>query len=270
MGQQDTIFRIRNKAFGITLFLATAAVAFPSRGTSEQAAAMPNVAEQYLLAAANQDRAAHGLPPLHRDPILAQAALYHARQMAAHAEISHQFPGEPDLSVRGARAGAHFSLITENVAEAADSTMIHDLWMHSKGHRANLLDPNVDSVGISVVARDHQFFAVEDFASTVKSLSFNEQELTVAVLLEQSGLQVGGKGISVEDARRTCSMSTGYAGHRQPWFIMRYTAGRLSELPSQLQSRLNSGKYHEAVVGACVSTDSGPFTAYNIAVLLYP
>lgn len=270
MWQQDTIFRTRRKTFGITLFLVTAAAAFPPSATTEQGATGPNVAEQYLLAAANQDRAARGLPPLHRDPVLAQAALYHARQMAAHANISHQFPGEPDLSVRGASAGAHFSLITENVAEAPDSTMIHELWMHSKGHRENLLDPNVDSVGISVVVRNHEFFAVEDFASTVKSLSFNEQETTVASLLEQSGLQVDGKSISVEDARRTCSMSTGYAGHRRPWFIMRYTAGRLSELPSQLQSRLNSGKYREAAVGACISTDSGPFTAYNIAVLLYP
>ena len=269
MMQQGTTFKIRSKAFGISLFLVVAAVVSPIRATPEQAA-QPNVAEQYLLAAANLDRAARGLPPLHRDPVLAQAALYHARQMAAHANISHQFPGEPDLSIRGANAGAHFSLITENVAEAPDSTMIHDLWMRSKGHRENLLDPNVDSVGISVVVRDHQFFAVEDFARTVKSLSFNEQEMTVAGLLEQSGLQVDGKGINVQDARRTCSMSTGYAGRRQPWFIMRYTAGRLSELPSQLQSRLNSGKYHEAVVGACVSTDSGPFTAYNIAVLLYP
>lgn len=269
MRQQAAIIKIRNKAFGITLFLATVAAGFPLRAASEQAV-RPNVAEQYLLAAANQDRAAHGLPPLHRDPVLAEAALYHARQMAAHAGISHQFPGESDLSARGARAGAHFSLITENVAEAPDSAMIHDLWMHSKGHRENLLDPNVDSVGISVVARDHQFFAVEDFARTVKPLSFNEQEMTVATLLEQSGLQIGGKGIRVEDARRTCSMPTGYAGRRQPWFIMRYTAGRLTELPSQLQSRLNSGKYHQAAVGACVSTDSGPFTAYNIAVLLYP
>ena len=270
MWPQDTTFRIRRKTFGIIVFLVTAVAAFPPRATTEQGATAPNVAEQYLLAAANQDRAARGLQPLHRDPVLAQAALYHARQMAAHENISHQFPGEPDLSVRGARVGARFSLITENVAEAPDSAMIHELWMHSKGHRENLLDPNVDSVGISVVARNHQFFAVEDFAHTVKPLSFNEQETTVASLLEQSGLQVDGKYISVEDARRTCSMSTGYAGHRRPWFIMRYTAGRLSELPSELQSRLNSGKYHEAAVGACVSSDSGPFSAYNIAVLLYP
>ena len=270
MRHQNQIYRIRRKTLGITLLFATAVAILPSRAASEQGVSAPNVAEQYLLAAANQDRAARGLPPLHRDPVLAQAAYYHARQMAAHEEISHQFPGEPDLSARGANAGAHFSLITENVAEAPDAAEVHDLWMHSKGHRENLLDPHVDSVGISVIFRDHQFFAVEDFASTVKLLSFNEQESTVAALLEQSGLQLGGRGITVEDARRTCSMSTGYAGHRQPWFIMRYTASRLNELPSQLQSRLNTGKYHEAVVGACLSTDSGPFTAYNIAVLLYP
>ena len=230
----------------------------------------PNLAEQYLLAAANQDRAARGLQPLRFDPILAQAARFHARQMAAHEGISHQFPGEPELSSRGASVGAHFSLITENVAEAPESTMIHDLWMHSKGHRANLLDPNVEVVGISVVVRDHQFYAVEDFANTVDTLSFNQQETTVAGLLAHSGVQIANNPRTIEDARRTCSMPTGYAGARKPWFIMRYTADHLTELPTELQTRLSTGKYHQAVVGACTSTDSGSFTAYNIAVLLYP
>ena len=41
-------------------------------------------------------------------------------------------------------------------------------------------------------------------------------------------------------------------------------------IPSQLKSRLTSGKYHQAVVGACPATRKGSFTAYNIAVLLYP
>ncbi|MCU1223897.1 MAG: SCP-like extracellular protein [Edaphobacter sp.] len=255
--------RIRN-AFRIIFLLAVASL--PSL-----ASIAPNVAEQYLLAAANQDRAARNLPLLHFDPILAQAAFYHAHQMAAHANISHQFPGEPELSARGASVGAHFSLITENVGEAPDSTMIHGLWMQSKGHRENLLDPNVDAVGISVVVRNHQLYAVEDFASTVKPLDLNEQESTVANILAQSGLQIANNtSVSVEDARRTCTMSTGYAGNRQPWYIIRYNADKLSELPSQLQSHLNSGTYHQAAVGACISTDSGSFTAYGVAVLLYP
>jgi uncharacterized protein YkwD len=261
--------KINNNALQAFVLIAASTFCLPTFASSSSTST-PNIAEQYLLAAANQDRAARGIRPLRFDPTLAQAALFHARQMAAHEGISHQFPGEPELSTRGARAGAHFSLITENVAEAPESTMIHDLWMHSKGHRANLLDPNVEVVGISVVVRDHQFYAVEDFANTVESLSFNQQEATVADLLSQSGLQIANSPRTIEDARRTCSMSTGYAGTRKPWFIMRYTADHLSELPSQLQSRLSTGKYHQAVVGACTATDSGPFTAYNIAVLLYP
>lgn len=225
------------------------------------------VAEQYLLVAANQDRAAQGLPALHLSPVLSQASAFHAEQMAAHAAISHQFPDEPGLATRGANAGVHFSLITENVGEAPTSVIIHNLWMHSPGHRANLLDPNVNSIGIAIVTRDNQLYAVEDFASTVETLSLNQQEHTVASVLSQSGMRVTD---TTTDARQTCAMSTGYAGSRQPWFIMRYTASTLTELPTQLKTRLTSGKYHQAVVGACSDTRNGPFTAYNIAVLLYP
>jgi len=230
-----------------------------------------NVAEQFLLTAANQDRTARGLQPLRLDPTLAQAALAHAREMASHRDISHQFPGEPKLSERGASAGARFSLISENVAEAPIATMIHDLWMRSKGHRENLLDPKVDAVGIAVIMRDHEYYAVEDFADLVQPLSFNAQESAVASLLAKSGMEIAnGKVMSEQDARQTCSMSTGYAGSRQPWYIMRYTAQSVTELPAQLMSRLSSGKYHQAVVGACSEGASAPFASYNIAVLLYP
>src|SRR5580704_5564044 len=225
------------------------------------------VAEQYLLAAANEARATEGLSPVRLDPVLSEASALHAREMANHAEISHQFEGEPELATRGANAGARFSLISENVGEAPSSVIIHDLWMHSPGHRANLLDPNVDSIGIAIVTRNNQLYAVEDFASTVKILTLNQQEHTVAGVIAQSGMRVAE---TTDDARQTCTMSTGYTGSHQPWFIMRYTAASLNAIPSQLMSRLTSGKYHQAVVGACPATRKSSFTAYTIAVLLYP
>jgi Cysteine-rich secretory protein family len=231
----------------------------------------PTVAEQYLLAAANLDRAQRGLPVLTLNPELAEAARTHAREMANHGDISHQFDGEPDLTERGATAGVHFSLITENVAEASDPVMMHDLWMNSEGHRENLLDPEVNSVGISIIFHDHQYYAVEDFADTVVTRSFDDQESAVENLITDSGLQIADeKSVTAEEARKTCSMDTGFAGHTHPWYIMRYTADKLTELPPELQTRLKSGEYHKAMVGACSSTESGPFTSYNIAVLLYP
>jgi uncharacterized protein YkwD len=233
----------------------------------------PSIAEQYLLAAANRERLSRGLRVLQQDPVLARAAAFHARQMAEHGGISHEFPGEPDLASRAATAGVHFSIVSENVAEAPEPTEIHDMWMKSEGHRENLLDPNVNVAGISVIVRDHQFYAVEDFASTVESLSFDQQESTVANLLAASGIDIANKAAAdatIQDARETCAMSTGYAGARKPWFVMRYTASTLSELPSQLKTRLSSGKYHHAAVGACSATESSSFASYNIAVLLYP
>jgi uncharacterized protein YkwD len=253
-----------------SLTLASVAPHLPAQIPAQSALALENnltVAEQYLFTAANEARANQGLPPLRLDPVLTEASAQHAREMANRAAISHQFDGEPELATRGANAGAHFSLISENVGEAPSSVIIHDLWMNSPGHRANLLDPSVDSIGIAIVTRNNQLYAVEDFASTVKTLTLNQQERTVAGAIEQSGMRVAE---TTDDARQTCMMSTGYAGSRQPWFIMRYTASSLNTIPSQLKSRLTSGRYHQAVVGACPATRKSSFTAYNIAILLYP
>lgn len=226
------------------------------------------VAEQYLFNAANQERLERGLQPLQWDETLHRAAERHAGEMAARESISHQYPGEAGLAARGRAAGARFTVIAENVAEAWSAPVIHDAWMRSPEHRANLLDPRVNAVGISVYRRDGQLYAVEDFDRSVESLSFEQQEGAVAqLLLTEAPLSLMP---NVEDARRTCAMDTGYAGARRPWFVMRFTTASLDRLPETLTRRLATGRYHSAVVGACEARDSGPFTPYSIAVLLFP
>jgi hypothetical protein len=229
------------------------------------------LAEQYLLSAANQERAARGLSILHRDPQLAHAAAGHAREMAAHGTISHQFAGEPELTDRGASAGVPFSEISENVGEAPSVVTIHTMWMHSEHHRTNLLDPAIDSAGISVVARNGELYAVEDFARTVRAVRLNQQESAIASLVaRQSSISIGDRPELVSAARQTCAMSTGYAGTRKPWFVMRFTSDSLNQLPEQLKTKLATGRYREAAVGACSSSERSAFTSYNFAVLLYP
>ena len=198
------------------------------RADSPQA---PTLAEQYLLAAANQERAALGLRPLHRDPQLVQAASAHARAMAAHRSISHQFPGEPELADRASTAGVRFSVVSENVGEAPSPLQLHDLWMHSEHHRENLLDPAVDVAGISVVARNGQLYAVEDFAKTGQSVSLGDQETAIASLVGRRGLSILAAEDNVSAARRTCSMNTGYAGANKPTFVMRFTSDSLYQAP---------------------------------------
>jgi len=227
-----------------------------------------SVAEQYLFSAANAERAQRGLPPLRWDETLHRAALQHAGEMASRESISHQYPGELDLAERGRAAGARFTVIAENVAEALSAPEIHDAWMQSPDHRANLLDPRVDSVGISVMRRDGQLYAVEDFDRTVRSLSFEAQENAIAELLRSEATLY--LLPNVDDARQTCAMSTGFAGARKPWFVERFTTSSLDRLPETLRQKLASGKYHSAAVGACEARNSGSFTPYAFAVLLFP
>lgn len=228
-----------------------------------------SVAEQYLFRAVNAERQARGLRPLLWDESLHRAAIAHAQQMAMRASISHQYAGEAELSERAQRAGAHFSIVAENVGEAPSAPQIHDAWMRSEHHRDNVLDAHVDRVGISVLSRNGELYAVEDFDKSVMSLSFDEQESAVATLLSQ---ETAGLGIRVgtEAARQTCELETGYAGERRPWFVMRFTAGELDLLPEQLRSRLSTGKYREALVGACPARGVRNFSSYSIAVLLFP
>ena len=257
------------KRFVTLIAVVVLSAAWTGAPAMAQATSQPraSVAEQYLFAAANAERAQRGLPTLRWDDALYRAALNHAREMAARQTISHQFPGELELGDRGHAVGARFSVISENVAEAQSATIIHDAWMHSEGHRANLLDGQVDSVGISVVSRNGQLYAVEDFDRSVRKLSFDQQEAEVGDLLRRSS------SVTVlpttDEARRTCEMETGFAGAR-PSFVMRFTAGDLTNLPDALKQRLDTGKYHQAVVGACAARNTQSFSAFNIAVLLYP
>jgi hypothetical protein len=252
----------------LLLGFTAAAGILPCAFAQQQSATL---AEQYLLAAANQERASRGLGLLHRDPLLARAAAGHAGVMAAHASISHQFPGEPELTDRGARTGLAFSAISENVAEAPSVIQIHDMWMHSEHHRENLLDPAIDSAGISVVARGGELYAVEDFAKTVRPVSLEGQESAIASLVAKQGrITLASDSDSVSAARETCTMDTGFAGSRKPWFVMRFNSDSLTRLPDELTSRLASGHYHQAAVGACPGDRQSAFTSYNFAVLLYP
>ena len=223
-----------------------------------------------IFALANQARAQAGVGRLEWDPALAAAALQHCQRMAAEGPIAHRYGGEPDLSARAAQAGAHFSVIEENVAVGPSADTIHQEWMQSPGHRQNLLSPEVDRVGIAVVAARGELYAVADYSRAVDKLSALQVEARVAALIRTSGLGI------VSDpsvARAACATDAGMpraTGGMQPRFIMRWQDADLTHLPPQLADRIESGKYRQAAVGSCPAQNlEGSFTAYRLAVILY-
>lgn len=129
-----------------------------------QAQTNSNAAEQELFVAVNRARQAQGLPALRWNNALAAAARRHAGVMAQRGAAEHGFAGEPGLASRATQAGARFVSLSENVALGAGAEAIQAEFLHSPNHRANILDSDMDSVGIGVVERRGQFFGVEDFS----------------------------------------------------------------------------------------------------------
>ncbi len=239
-----------------------ASAAQPAQMASTQAL---RARQQQLFELANQARAAAGVGPLAWDEALAAAALSHCLRMAAEGEIAHQYGGEPDVSQRAGQAGAHFSLIEENVALGSYAAAIHQGWMQSPHHRANLLNPEVDRVGIAVVSGGGVLYAVADYAHAVLALSRAQVEATVAAL-------VRARGVAIEQdasaARAYCS--NGSKGQNRPGFFMLWQGAEVDVLPQALLDKLATGRYGKAEVGSCPAQEAqGSFTAFRVAVILY-
>jgi hypothetical protein len=222
-----------------------------------------------IVALANQARADSGAAPLQWDEALAAAARQHCLRMAAEGPISHQYAGEPDVSARAAQAGARFSLIEENVAIGPTPAAIHNEWMHSPPHRENLLNPDVDRVGVALASRG-VLYAVADYERAVPLRSQTQVEAAIAAQLQAKGIVV------LRDAtlaRAACTMDRGFPDSKsgpQPRFVMRWQDAEISHLPDSLINRLATGEYRSASVGSCPPQgQQGAFTAYRVAVLLY-
>lgn len=235
----------------------------PGAGRAQE---KPTTLEQDLFDSTNRERKDQGLAPLKWDAQLARAARAHAQMMAQRNALSHQFSGELDLAARARQAGAGFGEIAENVAEGSTTARIHAQWMNSPPHRRNLLDPDLDSIGVGVAKRNGLVFAAEDFSHSVPNLTIEEQEKQVGGLLKARGLELLDQR---DDARQTCAMTQGSTGKRRPLYILRYETPDLDYLPASLLKTIKTGRYHSAAVGACATGDTKGFTAFRIAVLLY-
>lgn len=220
-----------------------------------------------LFNLANQTRAEYGLGALRWDPALAAGAVQHCMRMTQSTSLSHQYRGEPDVAVRAASAGAHFSLIEENIAIGPYAGGIHHGWMNSRGHRENLLNPSIDRVGISVLARGAELYAVADYERAVPVLTQAQVEAAFAAMLRARGVAVFG---DANEARALCASTGRFMTPVGARLLMRWQGADVTQLPAELARSVASGEYRQGAVGSCPAQNvEGTFTAYRVAVLLY-
>jgi hypothetical protein len=213
----------------------------------------------------NQDRQQQGLPPLAWNPALAAAADAHAQWMLREPNLSHQYPDEPALMSRAAHAGAHFRAIAENIALGPTPDSLENQWMHSTPHRTNILDPKMNALGVAVLRRGANLYAVEDFAQTSEALTLQQVEQRLRALLHEQGVDAAAPA---GPAQAACASNTGTpTGARS---IVRFQTPDLSQLPSQVVQVIHSRDFKKAAVGACAPSPSqAEFTTYRVAIVFY-
>ena len=149
-------------------------------------------AERELMRLTNQDRAAENVPPLAANDLLAEAARAHLDRMMRERALSHQFPGEPDLSARLAATHLRFQASGENVAFFTDrgnadrnAAEANKILMHSPPHRENILKRDYNAIGVAIGSAGGSVWVVEDFARAFAPTSSREANELVEAALQR-------------------------------------------------------------------------------------
>ena len=238
-------------------------------------------AEQTLLELANQARAQADAPGLTLDAGMSKAARTHAEAIFAARQLSHQFEGEPSLPQRLAD-GSHTQLdeAGENVALDFDAERGHQHLMLSPPHRANLLNPAYNVVGLGVVRSGDRLYIVQDFGHALPTYSLAEVKDRIAATVAQARRQTNQpafvrRDLPTADAA-ACSMAQADKLGTSPvhqlaqrYTVLAYTSLRPETLPDNASQLFGSHVLRSFSVGACYArSETYPSGAYWVVLSL--
>ena len=237
--------------------------------------------EQDMLQMANQARVRAGAPKLTLDTGLTAAARVHAQAMLEAHQLSHQFSGELSLVQRlAATSTMQLDLAAENVALDYSAQGGHDHLMLSPPHRANLLNPAYNVVGLGVVRTGDRLYIVQDFAHALPAYSSDEVKDHVAAAVNHMRHEVRRPPLSRHDLLNAdvaaCSMAKadklGTAPVRKlagNYTVLTYTSSHPESLPAEASHAIRSPNLHTFSVGVCnARTNTYPTGVYWIVLSL--
>ena len=238
-------------------------------------------AEQQLLQLANQARAQAGAPPLTMDSGLSQAARVHAQAMLEARQLSHQFDGEPSLPKRlAATTSLQLDQEGENVAFDYSAEHGHEHLMLSPPHRANLLNPAYNVVGLGVVRSGDRLYIVQDFGHALPNYSPAEVKDRIASVVNQMRSQANQAALPRRDLLTAddaaCSMAHADKLGTSPihqlaqsYTVLTYTSLHPETLPAGANHAITSPNLRSFSIGACYGrTDTYPTGVYWVVLTL--
>jgi hypothetical protein len=102
------------------------------------------------------DRSFAAAPPLAWSDALAQAALVHSRDMAAHNYFDHADPTGATVAERASRIGYRWRVVGENIAAGQGSSQqVVAGWLASPGHCENIMAREFSEMGAAYAINPH-------------------------------------------------------------------------------------------------------------------
>jgi uncharacterized protein YkwD len=142
-----------SKRFNAAMLVCVAVACLSSAHTAAQAssaAVSPSRVAADVITLTNAERTHYRRVALRANPRLMRAAQLQADQMARARHMAHVLPGAryPSTLDRIAAADYRWYSVGENVAFGQpNAAKVLDSWMHSRGHRANILNANFTEMG---------------------------------------------------------------------------------------------------------------------------
>ncbi len=133
---------------------------------NEQVSAGQSSMTSQVVNLVNSERTAQGLTALQKDSRLAAVAQQKAEDMAKNQYFSHTSPTYGSAFDMLKAAGYSYKTAGENIAMGQKSAAsVMDGWMHSSGHRANILHTSYEKIGVGyAVSADGMPYWVQIFA----------------------------------------------------------------------------------------------------------
>lgn len=143
----------------------------PKDHTTQKALAVsyenPELAEyaEQVALLVNNERTANGLQAVKLSPQLSEAA--NIRSGELNENFSHTRPDGTSCFTAMDELGITYRAAAENIAYGQNSPeSVMNAWMNSSGHRANILNKNMEYIGVGVVYRDGIYYWTQLFASS--------------------------------------------------------------------------------------------------------
>jgi hypothetical protein len=195
--------------------------------------------------------------------------------------LSHQFDGEPALPQRlAATTQLQLEQEGENVALDYDAEHGHQHLMLSPPHRANLLNPRYNVVGLGVVRNGDRLYIVQDFGSALPRYSPTEVKAHVAAAVNQTRRQSRRPQLQRRDwlgaDDAACSMAQADKLGTEPvlklaqnFNVLTYTSLHPETLPGGAARAVAGRNLRSYSVGACYGrTETYPTGVYWVVLSL--